>query len=79
VTTKFLLSRGGLIGPDANHLYKIPLESMNPLNNKLALYTGDYKKTIATNWDTGGRVFYRQTDPLPVTILAFMPEITVGG
>jgi hypothetical protein len=34
---------------------------------------------ITPSYETGGRIFYRQSDPLPVTILGVMPAVAVGG
>jgi hypothetical protein len=76
---RFLNSRGGKIGPSSSELYPVKLEDLNPVAAPLTLYTGDAKSSIGSGWDTGGRVFFRQDDPLPTTILAFMPSFTVGG
>lgn len=76
---KFLKSRGGYIGPDFDSLSSLNLEDENPITDKLALYTGDIKKPIGAGWETNGRVCYRQTSPLPVTVLAIIPELQVGG
>jgi hypothetical protein len=34
---------------------------------------------VQAKWDKFGNVFVRQTDPLPATILAYIPEVTIGG
>lgn len=43
------------------------------------LLTGYARLTIPTGWDRDGRVFIRQADPLPLTILAIIPEVHIGG
>lgn len=75
----FLNSRGGFMGPDADTLDEIIELSGASLTDVKALYTGDYVQTMNSNYDEGGTVFYRQSDPLPVTILSIMPKITQGG
>ena len=61
-------TRGVKAGPSPDKLYDIR-DSMN------TLVTGDIRGVLRPNWNTGGRVFIRQTAPLPMTILAFIPEI----
>ena len=41
--------------------------------------TGKIPITIKSGWNLGGRVCLRQRDPLPVTILAAIPSVSVGG
>jgi hypothetical protein len=43
------------------------------------LYSGDLRLNLGAGYEEGGRVFYRQIDPLPVTIAAVIPEINVGS
>lgn len=41
-------------------------------------FTGDVAVTIPSDWNTAGRVFVRQDEPLPCTILDLIPEVTLG-
>jgi hypothetical protein len=41
-------------------------------------FTGDFQVTSPTEWQSGGRLVVRQTYPLPVSILAIIPEVSVG-
>lgn len=79
VITRFLRTRGGKLGSDQDNLYDVDLSELATLEDPLALLSGDIRHTIASDWDNGGRLFYRQSNPLPVTILAFIPALTVGG
>lgn len=79
VIIRFLNSRGGWLGPNEDNLNEIIQRSDEPLGSPIDLYTGDYDQTINSQYDDGGRVFYRQTDPLPITILAIIPSVTFGG
>jgi len=71
-------SRGGLIGPNANRLDPMKV-TIKEYGAALDLFTGDVKLTMQGGYDPGGRVFIRQEDPLPITILAVMPNIEHGG
>lgn len=48
-------------------------------NEAIGLLTGDLRMTAMPNWSTGGNVIVTQFDPLPMTILAIMPDITLGA
>ncbi len=41
-------------------------------------FTGDVAVTVPSEWNTAGRLFLRQAQPLPVTVLALIPEVTLG-
>ena len=43
------------------------------------LTTGDLAMTVRPKWNTNGRLFIQQSDPLPITILAVIPEFSVGN
>jgi hypothetical protein len=75
----FLNSSGGWIGPDAINLDEIVLRTDEPMGSPEALYTGPFKQPIASDYAEGGRVFFRQIDPLPITILSIIPSVAVGG
>lgn len=47
-------------------------------NEAIGLYTGDLKIVALPNWSNGGNVVVKQFDPLPMTILAIAPDITLG-
>jgi hypothetical protein len=79
VTLRFLNSRGGFLGPSSDKLYEIVQRKGEPLGSPIALFTGDYKQAITPAFDKGGRIFYRQSDPLPVTILGVIPRVEMGG
>jgi hypothetical protein len=78
VTVRFLDSRGGWIGPDSSHLDEVVQITDPPMGEPTPLYTGDFKQELNSQYDKGGRVFYRQVDPLPFTILSLIPVVTVG-
>jgi len=79
VTFRFVDTRGGWIGPDEDNLYEAILAEWTGLGDPPPIYTGDVRVALGAGYEQGGRIFYRQIDPLPVTISAVVPEVTVGG
>lgn len=79
VTVRFLNTRGGYLGPDVAGLDPVVLNTGGDLGAVEPLHSVDYQQTLVSGYDVGGRILYRQTDPLPVTILAIIPVVTVGG
>ncbi len=77
VTVRFENSRGLLIGPDSSHLTEMKQREFEKIGQPTALLTGDKEIRIETNWRSNGRLFLRQKDPLPLTILALIPEMQV--
>lgn len=78
VTVRYLKSRGGWVGSDSEHLDQLIQRSNENYGDPIALYTGDLDITIDGDFQSNGRVFIRQTDPLPMTILAVMPQVITG-
>jgi hypothetical protein len=78
VTFRLLNTRGGWIGPDSTKLYEALSAERLGLSG-IDLYSGDYKPVLGAGYEDGGRVFYRQVDPLPVTITAIIPNVNIGG
>lgn len=77
-------SNGFLAGPDVNHLTQSPSPppstSTNPFDgSQLAPTTGIVELPIDATWEQPGRIFIRMTDPLPLKILAIIPNVGMGG
>lgn len=79
VTLTLDQSRGGWVGPDADHLTEFKQRELENWDEPVALHTGPEEIRIQSTWNQNGRIFVRQTDPLPITILAAIPTIQVGG
>ena len=85
VLFKLLNTRGGYKGPGdpdlENGVALTPFaEPMRPTyGDPLSLFTGDQRESLGGGYQDGGRVFVRQPDPLPITILAIVPQVKVGG
>lgn len=71
-------SRGIFAGADKKHLYEYK-PSRDNYELPIELLTGQAAVTIGNDWSGKGRIFIRQADPLPLTVLAVIPEVTYGG
>lgn len=72
-------SRGIFAGTDADHLYEFKQRATENYGEPISLLTGRAEIAISTSWAQDGRVFIRQTDPLPLTILGVMLNVQAGG
>ncbi|HHS7808267.1 TPA: hypothetical protein ACTQYX_000751 [Pseudomonas putida] len=71
-------SRGIFAGKDKNSLYE-KKTSRETYEQPLDTITGQAEISISNDWQGKGRVFIRQSDPLPLSVLAVIPEVTIGG
>ena len=78
VTVRFEKSRGLLVGPDTSRLEEMKQRENEAMGEPTALLTGDKKIQLQPNWNSNGRIFLRQNNPLPMTILAIIPDIFAG-
>lgn len=80
VTLRLYQSVGVSIGRDANNLDRIPFrDSSDLMDTAIPPYTGDKDVAFNGGYDTQVRIFIRQNQPLPLTILAVMPEVKTNG
>jgi hypothetical protein len=79
VTLRVESSRGGKVGFDEDNLTEFKQRAYEAYGEPTTMKTGDIKVTVPAKWSNSGSLFYRQDDPLPMTLLAVIPEITIGG
>ncbi len=79
VVIRLLETRGGSIGPDSDHLFPIPYRSFETFNQATGLFTGDKDQSISQDWGRSCKLTVRQTAPLPITILALIPDVELGS
>ena len=72
-------SRGIFAGKDEDNLVEYKQRSSENYDDPVELLTGIAEIRIPSNWNKGGRVFVRQSDPLPLSILGVIPDVSVGG
>jgi hypothetical protein len=79
VTLRLANSRGMKVGPLGQALYDVKDRTIDtPMGQPQALFTGDHREVLDPNFNKGGQLSMVQCDPLPCTILGFMPEVTLG-
>ena len=83
VTLRVEHTRGIFTGPyddtrNGRHLVEYRQRSTEAWNEAIRLYTGDIRITPPWDWNTEGSMIIKQFDPLPMTILAVMPDVTLG-
>lgn len=71
-------ARGLSVGPDAGRLVEIKQRSSEPHGTPTELATGDERVLLDPSWNTNGRIFVRQTAPLPATVVAVIPRLEIG-
>lgn len=64
-------TQGIQVGPNADRLKNLP-DCANDL------YTGDARILMDTGWEQNGRIYIKQSKPLPMEILAITPQLDAG-
>jgi len=73
VTVRFIDTVGAEVGPDEDNLDRIPFrDSSMAMDAAVPMFNGDKEISFPSGYDNDARVFVRQTQPLPMTILAVM-------
>jgi hypothetical protein len=72
-------TKGLLYGPNEDELLETRTEVGTKTEELYASVTGILSANIISDWSKGGRVLIRQEYPLPATILAIIPTVTVAG
>jgi len=73
-------SRGINAGANVNDLNAYAPDFRSPeVDDPLGLVSGPIEMRIGSTWNQEGRFFVRQSDPLPLTILAAIPSGEIGG
>lgn len=72
-------TRGIAVGPTDDRLVDIKERTTEQPGFPTMLTTGDERVLIDPLWDSNGRIFIRQSNPLPATVVAIIPRIEVGS
>lgn len=78
VTVRQQDSRGLKVGYDPDALVEFKERQAEAMGAPITAFTGDRRVTIPTQFDVAGQVYVEQDYPLPATILALLPEVSVG-
>ena len=79
VTLRVKDTSGGYLGTDEDNLTYIKWRQNEDWLEANRVKTADIKHTVDGTWDTEGQVYYRQSDPLPTTVLAMVMHFDRGG
>ena len=75
---RFYNTMGGKIGPTFDKMeeiqYRTPQDAMD---EAIPLFTGEKQLNFPANWNHYAQVCVEQDEPLPITILAIIPEVRV--
>lgn len=72
-------SSGIFAGPDFNRLTEAKIRTTEPFGSPPSLKTGEVSLNITGAWADSGEVCIRQSDPLPLTLVALSLEAAIGG
>ena len=73
VTARFFQTVGAELGPDTDNLDRLPFrDSSMAMDEAVPLFTGDKEISFPSGYDNDAKIVIRQTQPLPMTILAIM-------
>jgi hypothetical protein len=78
VVFQFYRWRGGYAGADENSLLEIKPRQQSDNYDQITIKNEEVRVSIDSLWTDGGKCLFRQVDPLPVTILAIAPDISLG-
>jgi hypothetical protein len=70
-------TRGVFAGPDVNHLRELKQRQFEPYTDPVSMTTGVVEVQTVGQWDRNGQIVVQQQDPLPITVLAVVPQVTV--
>ena len=76
VAVRLHKSLGLKFGPDADTLETATFRTTaDPLGNPPPLFTGDFSVSWNGDYDLDGKMYFRQDQPLPFTLLGIFPQL----
>jgi hypothetical protein len=64
---------------EGKELWELKQREFEDYNSPTEMLSNAARIDIPNDWDGQGQVFIRQVDPLPLTVLAIIPELTIAG
>ncbi|SDL07847.1 hypothetical protein SAMN05660337_2004 [Maridesulfovibrio ferrireducens] len=78
VTVRLFQSLGLQVGYDKDNLERAPFRtSADKVGGPPSLFDGDYEVKFNRGYDRDGQIYIRQDQPLPLTVLALIPQVSV--
>ena len=85
VTVKFEASRGLVVGPaigrttsTPSNLVEMKQREFERIGEPTRLLTGTKIVKLKPKWNSDGKLLLRQKDPMPMNIVAIIPDIEIG-
>ena len=72
-------SSGIFVGPDNDNLTEAKQRTTEPYGSPPGLKTDEIGVKLTPTWRQSGRIYVRQSDPLPLTIVGLTLEVAIGG
>lgn len=72
---RFMETRTGQVGLSADKLITMNDRDRESYNAPTALQEGEFSYSLPPDWNFKGRVFVRQTEPLPMTVLSIAVDV----
>ena len=79
LTLRFERTLGGWVGPDRDHMREMKYGLVALYGQPPSFITDDKNITLSPSWNKTGQIVVQQRDPLPMTLLALVPDVVVGG
>lgn len=79
ITLRVEKTRGIWAGPAEDALVELKQREFENWSEAIRLATGDVELTPTADWTKGGTMIIKQFDPLPMTVLAIMPDLRVAA
>jgi hypothetical protein len=67
------------VGPSEDNLVEAKLRTTEAYGSPTELKSEVVQLVLNPSWQETGKIYVRQVDPLPLTILAITEEVTIGG
>lgn len=78
VTLRVEKTRGLWVGPTEDNLVEYKQRAGEAWNEAIGAFTGDISIGVGWDWTKGGTTWFVQSDPLPMTILSLMPDVSLA-
>jgi hypothetical protein len=79
ITLRVEKTRGIWAGPSEDTLVELKQREFENWNEATRLATDDVELTPTADWTKGGTMIIKQFDPLPMTILAILPDLKIAA
>lgn len=72
-------SSGVFAGPSLDRMVQFKQRTNEVYGAAPNLITDEIQITLEPSWQSGGQIYVRQSDPLPLTLVSMTVEVSVGG